>query len=112
MDAALNEQTCCLNGVSSFHLDTEFVDQILEVGCARTDNFYAIEPVVIRERGKSVVCPRTQKLGSSYVDALSGPEHVGNSDYMLSYSWCYQVGDVVAALSHHCQKENHDPKSA
>ncbi|CAE7325852.1 unnamed protein product [Symbiodinium necroappetens] len=111
MDAALDEQTCCLNGVSSFHLDTEFVDQILEVGCARTDTFYTIEPAVIRPRGSNVVCPQTQKLGSSYVDALSGPEHVGNSDYMLSYSWGYQVGDVVSALSHHCQKENHDPKS-
>ena len=112
MEPATTAPTSCLTGVSSFHLDTEFVDQVLEVGCATTDNFYTIEPIVIRGRSRHVLCPRTQKMGSSYVDALSGKQHVGFSNYMLSYSWAYQVGDVVASLAQHCEKENQDPQSA
>ncbi|CAE7491136.1 unnamed protein product, partial [Symbiodinium pilosum] len=111
MEPATTAPTSCLTGVSSFHLDTEFVDQVLEVGCATTDNFYTIEPIVIRGRSRHVLCPRTQKMGSSYVDALSGKQHVGFSNYMLSYSWAYQVGDVVASLAQHCEKENQDPQS-
>ena len=112
MDVASTEQGDCLNGVSSFHLRTDFVDQILESGCTRNDSFYVIEPVVIRARSRNVLCPRTQKMGSSYVDSLTGAEHVGRSDYMLSYSWGYEVGDVVAALSNHCDSEHHDHKGA
>lgn len=53
------------------------------------------------------MCPQTQKLGSSYVDALD-EDQVGLSDFMLSYSWRYRVSDIVAALLQHCSSGQHE----
>ena len=53
------------------------------------------------------MCPQTQQLGSSYVDALA-EDQVGLSDFMLSYSWRYRVSDIVAALLQHCSSQRHE----
>jgi len=101
-DTALEITSCELTGVSCHHLTGDFLDWIRskgqEVSSARV---YDIEPA-IRERGRDVMCPKTGKLGSSYVHAVQGEDHVGVANFMLSYSWRYLVDDIITSLVHHC----------
>eukprot|EP00435_Cladocopium_sp_Y103_P072810 s246_g41.t1 len=97
------EQNLDLHGVSCHHLKNDLMDCIRSHGQELSSvSVHGIEPL-IRARGQDVMCPKTGKLGSSYVDALQGEDHVGMSNFMLSYSWRYSVTDIVTSLVHHCQ---------
>eukprot|EP00931_Biecheleriopsis_adriatica_P094399 TRINITY_DN68054_c0_g1_i1.p1 TRINITY_DN68054_c0_g1~~TRINITY_DN68054_c0_g1_i1.p1 ORF type:complete len:609 (-),score=114.28 TRINITY_DN68054_c0_g1_i1:304-2085(-) len=96
-----------IRGVSVHHLETDLLHAMQAVGLERSAKIYEIEPKVIRPRGVDVLCPHTQKLGASYVDALEGLDHAGLSGYMLSYTWGYRTEDVVGALSQFCTQHTH-----
>ncbi|CAE7776633.1 eryA, partial [Symbiodinium necroappetens] len=49
-------------------------------------------------KGEKLTCPRDNRLGTSYVDAIADGD-AGLSNYMLSYSWGYPVGDIADTLS-------------
>eukprot|EP00435_Cladocopium_sp_Y103_P072937 s246_g41.t2 len=85
-----------LHGVSCHHLKNDLMDCIRSHGQELSSvSVHGIEPL-IRARGQDVMCPKTGKLGSSYVDALQGEDHVGMSNFML-------ITDIVTSLVHHCQ---------
>ena len=49
-------------------------------------------------KGEKLICPKDNRLGTSYVDALADGD-AGLCNYMLSYSWGYPVGDIADTLS-------------
>ena len=81
-------------GVSVFHLKHVFLEQevLSHNGLSQSSTIYDIEhlqgpPGVVRQRGANKTCPKDGKLGAAYVDCLSGVDHVGKANFMLSYSW-------------------------
>jgi hypothetical protein len=55
------------------------------------------------------VCPRDGGKGCAYVDSLSGPDNVGPSSAMLSYSWSYRIVDVAEALAEWATAKGRNP---
>ena len=84
--------------------------EVLEMHSADS-KIYEIEPLIIRPRGKGIVCPRDKRPGCAYVDAIAKthPAMVGPSNRMLSYTWGYAVGDVVRSLKDYCTEEGLEP---
>merc|ERR1719329_290276 len=99
-------------GVSVHFLATEFLEEMKGLGQERSAKVFEVEPTVIRPRGVATRCPRetTGKLGAAYVDCLSGEDNVGLSTHMLSYSWGYEVGDIVDTLVAFCKRKGLDAK--
>ena len=70
----------------------------------RSYSVYDIEPTVIREKGRNVVCPRDGKLGAAYVDCVGVAQGAGMATHMLSYTWGYSVEtDIVDGLKEFCK---------
>lgn len=101
-----------LRGVSVHFLATSFLEEVESAGQTRTAKVFEVEPTVIRPRGAAMSCPRdlSGKLGAAYVDCLSGEDNVGRATQMLSYSWGYEVGDVVDTLVAFCGRKGLDPR--
>ena len=82
-------------GVSVHHLKHVFLKSEIiasNIGLSESSTIYNIEdlrgpPGVIRRRGADVICPHDGQPGASYVDCLSGEDHVGTANFMLSYTW-------------------------
>ena len=54
---------------------------------------------IARRKGPDVVCPVDSKMGASYLHCLRGnKDHVGQANYMLSYSWSSTFGNIVKSL--------------
>ena len=70
---------------------------------------YEIEPLVIRGTGAETICPRDQRKGAAYVDAV-GEDAVGHARFMLSYTWGYTVRDIVEALGSYCKSTGLDER--
>lgn len=106
-----------LRGVSVDYLATTFLDEICAAGFSKSTMVYEIEPGVIRTKGQDLVCPRDNRMGTAYVDAICpGPDashagKIGRATYMLSYTWGYQIGEIVDTLSYYCQVKGSDPKT-
>lgn len=87
-----------LRGISCKYLAGDLLQEMENVGLARSSPVYAIEESVIRKKGEKLICPKDNRLGTSYVDALADGD-AGLCNYMLSYSWGYPVGDIADTLS-------------
>ena len=83
-------------GVSVYHLEHVFLNQLVLQCCRRRHNrtakIYEIEnlngpPGVIRQNSAETICPLDGRKGAAYVHSLSGEDHVGEATHMLSYTW-------------------------
>ena len=86
-----------LRGISCQYFATDFLQEMKEKGFERSAAVYDIEADVIRKKGEQLLCPRDERLGAAYVDALRDGD-AGKSEFMLSYTWAYSVGDIADAL--------------
>ena len=90
---SINKASLDTLGVSVYHLQTEFMQQVHGAGLNHESLVYELEDLqkdqhgVIRRRGAGVVSPVDGRIGAAYVHCLDGPDHVGLADYMLSYVW-------------------------
>ena len=76
-----------------------------------TAKVYQIEPAVIRRKSAGTLCPVDRRPGAALVHAVEGgADAVGKATQMISYSWGYTVGDIVATLVEHCRAAELDPK--
>ncbi|CAJ1424876.1 unnamed protein product [Effrenium voratum] len=85
-------------GIGCAYLSNDFLQEVEASGHSRDDPVYAVEPDVIRKKGEHLLCLRDRRLGTSYVDAVTG-DAAGKAEYMLSYSWGYSVGSIADTLS-------------
>jgi len=99
-------------GVSVHHLATSLRCQMREAGLSPDASIYDIEPVIIRPKGARQICPRTRKLGAAYVDSIRGKDHAGPAGFMLSYTWGYQVEDIISTLTAYCESRGLSFKAA
>jgi len=98
-----------LRGISVAYLSTAFLEQVKALGFDRSAKVYEIEPPVIRAKGKDVICPRDGKPGAAYIDCIAEGD-AGMSTHMLSYTWGYEIGDIVDGLLAFCKKNKLDLK--
>jgi hypothetical protein len=89
-------------GVSVHHIVHDFLSDIQSTeGLSEKSKFYEIENLreatgFIREKGAGLTCPVDGRTGTAYVHCLEGGEdHVGKATHMLSWTWTYNVKDVV-----------------
>lgn len=90
-----------LRGVSVDYLSVAFLQEVTAAGKTQSAKVYEIEAEVIRAKGQGVLCPRDGRLGAAYVDCLRNLD-AGLSAIMLSYTWGYQVGDIIDGLIQYC----------
>mmetsp|Transcript_11128 Transcript_11128/g.16882 ORF Transcript_11128/g.16882 Transcript_11128/m.16882 type:complete len:502 (+) Transcript_11128:582-2087(+) len=57
-----------------------------------------------------MICPIDGNAGTSYINTLSGDDNVGISNRMISYTWTYEVGEIIETLERHCESSGEDPK--
>ena len=118
MTTTFNDKDLLLQGVSVFHLHTVLLKSVQAAGLdVNNAKVYDLEPDLksqkfglIRRFGANTICPRDGKLGAAYVDCLKGEDHVGRANVMLSYSWGYQIKDIVNTLIQKCKEDKRDPK--
>ena len=108
-----------LRGVSVHHLANDLLDEvrIKFPDSAENTKIYQIEDLsnldengIIREKGEDTTCPIDGRQGTAYVHTLQGDEHVGPSSIMLSYTWNYNIGDIIDVLNNYCTNNNLNPK--
>ncbi|CAB9523546.1 Kinesin light chain [Seminavis robusta] len=104
-----------LMGVSVHHLKTTFMAHVRMAGFDKSSKIYELENLggpmgVIRRKGVGVLCPMDGKEGAAYVHCLSGGENIGKASVMISYTWGYAIGDIVATLDDYCEANRLDPK--
>lgn len=92
-------------GVSVKHIAVDLIQEMGKQGLPRESKVAEIEETVIRGIGTQIICPRDQRWGSAYVDAVQGIDNAGLANFMLSYSWGYKVSDIADTLSHFCNDE-------
>ena len=98
-----------LRGVSVGHIAGELLAHMYRQGQSRTAKVYEIEPTVIRPKGASVCCPRDGELGAAYVDSIFGDDNASLAQFMLSYTWGYELGDIVDSLISFCSSSELEP---
>lgn len=100
-----------LRGVSVFYLSNTLAAEVKAAGFSHETSIAELEPVVIRQKGENIYCPRDGHLGAAYVDALQGDDSVGRATHMLSYSWKYSMlGEVIPSLEQYCLQHGLNPK--
>jgi len=99
-----------LRALSVHYLSTGLQKELRAVGLTPESSIRDLEKHVIRPFGESTRCPRDGRMGSAFVDAISGEDKVGKANFMLSYTWDYRIGDVVDTLVHYCSKHGLNPK--
>ena len=72
-----------LRGVSVWHLNHVLLEEVRQTGGSEDSKIYEIEPTVIRAKGPKLICPRDEREGTAYVDAI-GDEAAGRANFMLS----------------------------
>lgn len=97
-----------LRGVSATYMDGVFMGEMADEGLPATAKVWEVEPLVIRGKGKDIICPRDGKRGAAYVDCVPN-EHGGLASVMLSYGWAYSMRDVVDTLLQFCDTSGLDP---
>mmetsp|Transcript_55256 Transcript_55256/g.153930 ORF Transcript_55256/g.153930 Transcript_55256/m.153930 type:complete len:539 (+) Transcript_55256:44-1660(+) len=103
-------QSPSATGALSVHyLSTTFLEEVSDAGVGGGTVRDVIEPV-IKAKGRDVWCKQHQMVGSSYVDAVEGPDNVGPATHMISYTWNYKVEVIVETLRAHCASAGCDPK--
>jgi tetratricopeptide (TPR) repeat protein len=111
------EEDLDAKGVSIHHLKHVLLPEIDSCpGLSGESTIYDLEDLkskehgFIRRQGANTTCPVDGKIGSRYVDAIHGKDHVGKANVMLSYTWKYAIGDIVDTLWEFCETHKHDPK--
>lgn len=82
-------------GVSVYYLSGQFLNEIKEAGYDVTKttandlepNLSSQDMGFISRKGQYITCPRDGEIGAAFVDCLKGPDIVGPSNIMLSYTW-------------------------
>lgn len=112
-----NKEELDLLGVSIFYLKTQFMKEVQDAGLNAKSKVNEIENLelhdqngVIRQKGAHVTCPITGRKGAAYIHTLSHVDHVGPACIMLSYTWGYEIGDIINVLEEHCRHKGLDPK--
>eukprot|EP00928_Gymnodinium_smaydae_P043501 TRINITY_DN29130_c0_g1_i1.p1 TRINITY_DN29130_c0_g1~~TRINITY_DN29130_c0_g1_i1.p1 ORF type:complete len:852 (+),score=217.22 TRINITY_DN29130_c0_g1_i1:233-2788(+) len=98
-DACLGDSN---RGVSVRHLRDDLLALLHAAGHERSARVYEVEATVIRPKGARVRCPHDGCFGAAYVDGIFGPKHSGVANFMLSYTWGYEVGDIIDTLVDFC----------
>ncbi len=108
-------------GVSVHYLSTVFLEEVKRMtkgsgsasaSAASATTINDINNLLIKKKGKNVICPRDGKPGCAYVDCIEGDEdHVGRADVMISHAWNNSVDDIVSVLQAYCLENKYDPKS-
>jgi len=91
-----------LRAPSVHWLKTGLLDQMEAAGFHRHGTVREIEERVIRATGCGLSCPVDGRLGSAYVDTITGIDYVGSATQMLSYTWDYTIADIVDSLVEFC----------
>ena len=110
-----------LLGVSIHCLSTKFMDCVNATpGLDEASKIYEIENLhqddddgmgVIRTQSVNTKCPMDGQMGSAYVHTHTHKDLVGPATIMLSYTWGYQIGQIIDTLQHFCtSNHNLDPK--
>lgn len=105
-----------LLGVSVHCLMTKFMDSVNSTrGLDKYSKIYEIENLhkdmgVIRRQSADNTCPIDGKLGSAYVHTLKERDLVGPATLMLSYTWGYEIGQIIDTLNHYCTSNGLDTK--
>lgn len=99
-----------LRGLSVHYLSTEFTRKVEGLGFTMKSSIRDIEPALIRSDMTAVKCPRTGKEGAAFVDVVDGDQNVGLATHMLSYTWGYEIGDIISTLTSWCARNSLDPK--
>ena len=107
---ATNEPGHRLRGVSATCLLNVFLPEVEAAGLSVDSNVYEVEHKVLRDKGKSVLCPRDGKQGAAYVDCVPNGQ-AGEASVMLSYSWAYTVADIVETLLDFCDTSGRNPEN-
>lgn len=95
-----------LRGISCLYFADGFIKEVISAGHDRNASVREVEADVIRKKGESILCPRDARPGTSYVDAVSGPD-AAKSEFMLSYSWGYGVGSIADTLTDFLGSDEH-----
>eukprot|EP00931_Biecheleriopsis_adriatica_P028477 TRINITY_DN16968_c0_g1_i1.p1 TRINITY_DN16968_c0_g1~~TRINITY_DN16968_c0_g1_i1.p1 ORF type:complete len:685 (+),score=145.62 TRINITY_DN16968_c0_g1_i1:69-2123(+) len=99
-----------LRAPSVFYLTTGLQKELREVGLTGASTVREVEKLVIRPSGEHSICPRDGNRGCALVDTLEGDDNAGKATVMLSYTWGYTIGDIVASLKCYCNRHGLDPK--
>ncbi len=106
-----------LLGVSVDHLQCVLMSKICQaadlhgIDLTEHSTIYDINKPVIQKLSKDTVCPIDGRMGSAYVHAIHGEDHVGSANIMLSYTWGYTIGDIIDTLLYYCSSNDLDPKA-
>lgn len=79
----------------------------------RRPNVYDILQRVLLDATANTTCSRDGRLGAALVDVLEvrgGGGSVGPATVMLSYTWAYELFDIVHALEGYCKQSNANPR--
>jgi len=105
-------------GVSVHHLKHVLLEEVNKTpGLGKTSTIYNLEDWtspdcgIIRQKGEDKSDPIDGRMGASYVDSLSGKDNVGPANLMLSYTWGYEIADIVTTLDEFCRSNKRDPKA-
>lgn len=98
-----------LRAASVSYLSADWLEEVRRAGLSESAKVYDIEASVIREKGKSVRCPRDGRMGAAYVDCLQEQSQAGVAQYMLSYTWGYSVDDIASTLQDYCRRSALEP---
>ncbi len=102
-------------GVSVFCLMKKFIDDVRAAGLDESSKIYEIENLhhqegVIRKASINTICPIDGKQGAAYVHVHKHKDLVGPATLMLSYTWGYEIGDIIDTVLHYCNSNSLDPK--
>eukprot|EP00928_Gymnodinium_smaydae_P089702 TRINITY_DN73613_c0_g1_i1.p1 TRINITY_DN73613_c0_g1~~TRINITY_DN73613_c0_g1_i1.p1 ORF type:complete len:640 (+),score=85.31 TRINITY_DN73613_c0_g1_i1:113-2032(+) len=97
-------------GCSVHHLATALLDAVADARLPRDAKVHEVEAKVIRPYTVGFRCPNDGRPGSAYVDCLRGADHVGPAGHMLSYTWSYEIGDIVDTLTAFCERHGAEAK--
>jgi len=102
-------------GLSVAYMVSTFLGEVEKEFGKHTDpNYYEVNKRMLfsdSAKGRKLICPRDQREGCSYVDAVHLLEkgHTAPATIMLSWSWHYTVKTVVFALARWCRVNGKNP---
>lgn len=110
------DQDLSTKALSCHYWDTTFADEMRAAGLGSDATKTAAPTIhdvasVIRAKGQHLTCPRDGHPGAAYVDSVGDANDcVGAATQMLSYTWGYEIRDILSALSRYCTKQKLNPR--
>ena len=93
-----------IRALSVHYVTTAVLNEVLAEGLSRAACIYDMKALILR-KGEGIVCPRDGKPGAAYVDCVDGHDNADRAEFMLSYTWGYEIGDIADTLSMFCERE-------